>query len=356
MSKSRHQELADILVNYSCKVKAGETVEITGTSESMPLFREVVKLCYQKGAFVRPNLFDEELAYLKFKYASDKVLKTTSKFRLFEAKNTDVFINLGGEMNTNVLSNIDPKKIQESAKANLEARNEAVKKRWVICEYPSRGLAQEAKMSLEEYENFVFSACLQDWEKITGECKKIGNLMHKAKKFHIKSKDTDLMVDISGCPASSQNEKVQGSHNMPDGEIFTSPNRYKTEGHIYFPWPSKKGKEVRDVYLEFKKGKVVKATASMNEDYLHEVLKTDKLSNSLGEVAIGLNYGIKQPTNNILFDEKIGGSIHIALGAGYKDVNGDPNSSVHWDLVKDMKNGEVWFDDKLVMKKGKIVI
>lgn len=353
---NNYKKLAEILVNYSTKVKKGDTVEVSGQPSTMPLFKEIVKLCYQKGVFVVSRLHDEELAFLKLKYASDEALKTPSKFALFDAKNIDVFISLDGNLNTRALSNIDPGRIQMSRKANIKAQKIIVDKRWVICAFPSTGLAQDAHMSLEEYEDFVFGACLQDWDKMNKQCKKLGDLMKKAEKIRIVGEGTDLTVGIKGCPPNTTIEGKQGKNNMPDGEVFTSPQRHRTEGHIYFPWPSTKAKEVKDVRLEFKKGKVVKVSSSQNEDYLQEVLKTDKLSNSLGEVAIGMNYGIKNYTNNILFDEKIGGTIHVALGAGYKEVGGNPNSAVHWDFVKDLRDsGEVWFDDKVVLKNGKII-
>lgn len=355
----RYKKLAEILVNYSTKVKKGDTVKVSGQPVTIPLFKEIVKLCYQKGAFVRPYLYDEEISYLEMRYASDHVLKTPSKFGLFDAQNTDVFISLHGDLNTRTFSNIDPKRLQAVRLANIKARKIIIgERRWVVCAFPSPGLAQDAHMSLEEYEDFVFSACLCDWEKMSEQCKKLGDLMKKAKKVRIVGEETDLTVGIEGClPDTSIIGAGQGVHNMPDGEVFTSPQRSKTEGHIYFPWPSIKAKEVKNVRLEFKKGRVSKATSSQNEDYLHEVLKTDKLSDSLGEVAIGMNYGIKKYTNNILFDEKIGGTVHIAIGAGYKDTGGNPNSAVHWDFVKDLRDGgEVWFDDKVVMKDGKVII
>lgn len=356
MFNSPFRKLADILVNYSTEVKKNDRVLISGTSLTMPLIKEVIKLCYQNGAFADTSIFHEELQYLKYRYTDKKTLSTPSALTLFQAQNYDVFIRLGGEANTNAFSTINPKLIQIEALANQEAKKIMVSKRWVLCDYPTAGYAQDAHMSLEEYEEFMFSACLQDWSKMTKDCKRIGDIMDKTKQIHIIGEKTDLHVNIHNCPASSSRKEKQGMRNMPDGEVFTSPNRWKTEGYVYFPWPSKRAKEVREVAFEFKKGRIVKATASFNQDYLHEVLNTDKLSNSLGEIAIGLNFGIKKYTNNILYDEKIGGTIHMAIGAGYQEVGGDPNSAVHWDFVKDMSKGEVWFDKKLILKNGKIVV
>lgn len=354
---SRLVQLADILVNYSAAVKNTDRVIIEGTPLALPLIQEVAKLCYQKGAFVIPRLYHEELQYLKYQYADAKILATESPFLLHDAKTCNVFFRLGGENNTNAFAGIDPKRIQEDAKANRDAKEMMIRKRWVLFDYPTAGLAQDANMSLQEYEEFMFQACLQDWNKITADCQKVGDIMHHASEIHILGEETELTVNIKGCPSSSSVKgKKQGQHNMPDGEVFTSPNRYKTTGFIYFPWPSKRAKEVRDVRFEFQKGRIVKASTSFNQDYLDAVLKTDKLSDSLGEIAIGLNFSINKYTNNILYDEKIGGTIHMAIGAGYEEVNGDPRSAVHWDFVKDMSRGEVWFDKTLVLKNGKIIV
>lgn len=354
---SRYEKLADILVNYSTQVKKGDRVMIDGTPLALPLIGEVMKLSYLNGATVIPRIYHEELQYLKYKYADPKVLAEASPFLMYDARNCDVFIRLGGENNTNAFAMIDPKRIQEEAKANRDAKEMMVRKRWVLFDFPTAGLAQDAGMSLREYEEFMFFACLQDWNEITSECKKVGDLMHRAAEIRIIGEETKLIVNIKGCPASSSVKgKKQGQHNLPDGEVFTSPNRYKTEGYVYFPWPSKRAKEVRDVRFEFQKGRIVKASASFNQDYLDAVLKTDKLSDSLGEIAIGLNFGIKKYTNNILYDEKIGGTIHMAIGAGYEEVGGDTRSAVHWDFVKDMSQGEVWFDKTLILKNGKIAV
>ncbi|PIS32199.1 aminopeptidase [Candidatus Peregrinibacteria bacterium CG08_land_8_20_14_0_20_41_10] len=353
----RYTKLAKILVEWSTQVKKGDRVCIMGDFGCLELAKECARLCYQKGARVSYDFSHEELAFTKFKYASEVQLKTPSAVYEFHIKHNEVFIRLRAPQNTNSLNNIDAKRIQWVATANMPAKKILLEKRWVFCDVPATGAAQDAKMSMEEYADFVFGACLQDWKKLSVKCRKLGLLLNQTKKVRIKAKGTDLWIDVTGRKASSTLRAGQGQYNIPDGEVFITPVRDKTEGQITFEWPQKRDKEVRDLCLEFKKGKVVKFSAGSNADYFQAVLETDQLSDSLGELGIGMNAGIKTFTNNILYDEKIGGTIHIALGSGYPEIGGDPNSAVHWDLVKNLKEkGELWFDDQLVQKQGKFLV
>jgi aminopeptidase len=214
-------------------------------------------------------------------------------------------------------------------------------------------LAQEAEMSLAEYEDFVFGAVLQDWDKLGKQIKKILSKFRKGKHVHLLGKNVDLEFDI--CDGLAQDD-LEGD-NVPCGEIFMAPVRTSAEGWILFDYPAiEAGKEVTDIRLEFSKGKVVKFSASKNENFLKQMLETDKNSSYIGEFGIGMNPKVRKFTKDLLFDEKIGGTIHLALGMAYKDNGGGNESAIHWDIVKDMKHSKIILDGKVVQENGKWLI
>ena len=211
-------------------------------------------------------------------------------------------------------------------------------------------LAQEAEMSLTEYENFVYGACLQDWKKIGKQMDKIKSVFEKGKKVHLVGEGVDLKFKVHGEKAVAD----KGEENMPGGEIFMAPVRESLNGWIKFDYPAiEAGKEVTDIFLIFKDGKVTEATASKNQDFLREMLATDENASYVGEFGIGCNPKIKQFTKTLLFDEKIGGTIHLALGQAYKENGGGNDSSIHGDIVKDMRNAKMILDGKIIQDKGK---
>jgi aminopeptidase len=209
-------------------------------------------------------------------------------------------------------------------------------------------------MSLEEFEDFAFDAMLIDYKKLSKQEEKIKKILDKGSKVRIIGKDTDISFSIKG----RVGVKCAGERNIPDGEVMTAPVEKSTEGHIAYSYPAiYGGKEVSGVKLWFKKGKVVKATAEKNEKYLHAMLKTDKGASYLGELGIGMNYGIKRFIKQILFDEKIGGTIHLALGSAYKECKGTNESALHWDMILDLKKGgKLIVDGKVIQKNGKLLI
>ncbi len=355
MLDPREKKLADILVNYSVKVKKGDIIAVRCGLEAKNLALEVCKLILKKEAFPKLNVGIPGYGYLFYKHATDKMLKNYPKIAEFEAKNIAGSIGIGVEHNTKEFTNVDPKKIAMRRKV-LQPLSEIHLKRnnWVICEYPTNALAQDAEMSLEEYEDFVFSATNQDWKKMSKKQDKLKSILDKGKEVRIIGKNTDISFSIKG----RQGIKCDGHRNMPDGEVFIAPVENTVEGHIHYTYPAiRYGKEVSDVKLWFKKGKVVKATASKNEDLLKAMLDTDKGSRFLGEFGVGVNYGIKKFTKQILFDEKIGGTIHLALGMAYKEGGGKNDSAVHWDMIKDLrKGGQIVIDGKVIQKNGKFLI
>jgi aminopeptidase len=233
--------------------------------------------------------------------------------------------------------------------------------RWVVTLFPTHAYAQDAEMSLSEYEDFVYGACMPDeddptayWRRFSAWQQKIVDWLKGKERVHIVGPETDLRLSIAGRSFINSD----GRRNMPSGEVFTGPVEDSAEGHVYFSYPAIYcGHQVTGVRLWFKDGKVVKATAEKNEDFLLETLDTDQGARYLGEFAIGTNEGITRFTGQILFDEKIHGSFHIAVGSGYPETGSKNQSAIHWDMICDMRaGGEIWVDDELLYRDGEFVV
>jgi len=231
---------------------------------------------------------------------------------------------------------------------------------WVGCMYPTFASAQDAGMSLTNYESFVFSACKLDsknpvakWKKVSKFNARLINYLRRKKKIRIVADETDLTYNVAGRKWIN----CDGAANFPDGEVFTAPIEDSAEGHIRFTFPAVfGGREVEDVRIEFKNGKAFKATASRGGSFMNAMLDSDRGARYLGEVAIGTNYDIKNFSKNTLFDEKIGGTIHMALGAAYPETGGKNKSGLHWDMVCDLrKGGEIYADGELFYRNGKFL-
>ena len=258
--------------------------------------------------------------------------------------------------NTKELTNIDPKKVALKRKANHPIHKIRWKKdNWVIVGYPSNGQAQDAGMSLEEFEDFVFGATNIDWNKGRKIETKVKKILDSGKQVRIVGKETDITFSIKGMKSI----KSEGKRNVPDGEVYTCPIPKTVNGHIFYDYPAiYGGKEVTNVRLWFKNGKVVKATADNNQDYLKEMITMDKGASYLGELGIGTNPGIHKFIKSILFDEKIEYSIHLALGNSFPECGkGGNDSALHWDMIKDLKKGgAIYIDGKCIQKNGKWLI
>lgn len=351
MVDPRVKKAAEILVNYSTQPKKGEYVVINGEINAAPLIMEVYKLVLKRGAFPITHISIPGMSYNYFKMASEFQLKKFPELSMEETKKASVFINIYGSNNTRELTSINPNKMSIRQKVLEPLKYERLKKRWVLYEFPTDALAQEADMSLEEFEDFVYNATNIDWKKESKKMHKVYNVMSKGNEVRITHNDTDLKFNIKG----RKFVIADGSYNMPDGEIFTAPVDNSANGYIQFSFPSiYLGREVDGMRLEFKNGEVVKASAKKNEYLLKSLINMDQGSKRLGEFGIGLNYNIKKNIKQILFDEKIGGTIHLALGSAYKECNGINKSGLHWDMIKDLRNGgKVYLDGKLVHKNGK---
>ena len=345
---------AEVVVNHSVKAKKKDRIIIISELEGRPLAKEIYRLLIQKGvSWVNYHLKDDDFDVLYYKYSSKSQRQIFPKVSYYDVKNCDCLIRIFAPSNTKALSGIDPSKISERMTTLKPIDDWTVNKtRWVITLFPTNSLAQEAGMSLSKYEDFVFSAINDvNWESLKEKQAKLKKLLDKTKLVKIVNKDTNLTFNIEGRKA----ESCFGQFNMPDGEVFTSVKENSVNGFITFSYPAiYLGREFENVRLEFKNGKVVKATSSKNEKDLNKILDTDRGARFIGEFGIGTNTKIKKFTKEILFDEKIGGTIHLALGKGYKETLSKNVSSIHWDMICDLRTGgALSFDDKLVQLGGK---
>jgi aminopeptidase len=363
----RVEKLAELLVNYSVEVKKGDKVAIFGDILAEPLLRTLYVKVLQAGG--HPYLVSSPtgLDELFFKYASDEQLKFVAPPTKLIMENYDVRISIGGEENTKALTSVDPAKIVLNQQGRTDLMKtfmqRAAKKelRWTYALFPTNAYAQDAEMGLTEYEDFVYSACLGDvndpvgyWKRFSAWQDKIINWLKNKKRIHITAPETDLRFSVEG----REFINCDGHENVPDGEVFTGPVENSMEGHVYFSYPTiYNGREVNGVRIWFEKGKAIKAIAEKNEDFLNKTLDTDEGARRVGEFAFGTSQGITRFTRQILFDEKINGSFHMALGASYPETGGKNESAIHWDMICDMRqNSEVKVDGQLFYKNGKFLI
>ncbi len=357
MKDPRIVQLAEILVDYSTRVKKGDVVLINAVGfESLPLVKELYALCLKRGAsYVEYGFANPEIDRQFYNLANKQQLDHFPQHKLDFYKQLTVYIGIAAGENSMVMANARQQAVVAYQKLTKPLIDQRVKHtRWCVTRYPTHAAAQEAKMSLEEYEDFHFSACCVDWNLVSKKQEKLKKLIDTTKMVRLVAPDTDIQFSIDGLPGI----KCDGRYNMPDGEVFTAPVRDSIQGHITYNCPSiYQGKEYNNVHFEFKDGKIITATADgvgMNVS-LNKILDTDPGARYVGEFALGINPGIRQPMRNILFDEKIFGSIHLTPGQAYDDCDNGNRSAVHWDLVRIMADGEIWFDDHLIQKNGRFV-
>ena len=363
MIDRRLENLATILVRYSVALKKNDLFLISGSHLAAPLIKEVYHQAIKLGAHPYTQIGIDGLAEIYYKHGSEQQLKYVSPLDKYEIEHIDARLSIISPENTRNMTNIDPKKQAISSTAHQQILRifleRAAKKelRWCVTQYPTHAQAQDAEMSLADYENFVFDAAhvqakdpIKYWKTVDNNQEKIRTFLNKTKNLHVIAKETDLHISVSGRKWIN----CSGKENFPDGEVFTGPIETSAEGQISYSFPgSYSGREVEDIQLTFKKGVVVKATASKGEPFLRAMLAMDPGAKRLGEFAFGTNYGVKNYTKNTLFDEKIGGTIHLAVGSGYPETGSKNKSGLHWDMVCDLrKNGEVYADDELIYKNG----
>jgi aminopeptidase len=358
--------MAKVLCEYSSKMKENDKVLIVGTTLAVPLVEAVYRESLIKGAHPEVSLSTDNQESLFFKYAEDHQLEFASPFKKYYMENLDVIISIVADYNSRHMTNVEPEKIAKRSKAQegiyniISRRAHEGSLNWTLTLHPTHALAQEASMSLLDYEDFVYGACLIDfpdpiaqWKKLSRDQERIVEYLNEKSLLHITGKDTDLRMKIKGRTWINSD----GHRNFPSGEVFTGPVEDSAEGVIRFTYPGiYHGKEVEDITLTFEKGQVVKASAKKGESFLQEMLALDEGARKVGEIALGTNYGITTFTKNILFDEKIGGTLHLALGRSIPDSGGQNSSAIHWDLIKDMKDGSITADGELFYENGKLLI
>ncbi len=367
MLDPRIEKLADVLVNYSVNVKPGDRVLIQGKTLAEPMLKAVYAKVLEAGGHPLVLARLPGMGELLFRHASDDQLKYIHEPIKEIMETYEAGITIMGSENTKALTNVDPAKMVLVNQAEADILKTMLERisvgefRWVGTQFPTNASAQDAEMGLGEYEDFVYGACLPDmedpvgyWRRFSAWQQKIVDWLKGREKVHVTGPETDLRLSIIDRVFFNSD----GHENMPDGEIFTGPVEDSVEGHVHFSYPAVyRGREVNGVRLWFEKGKVVKTTADKGEDFLLKILDTDEGARHIGEFAIGTNEGITQFTRNTLFDEKINGSFHMALGASFPETGAENESAIHWDMVCDLREGgEIWVDDELLYKDGKFVI
>lgn len=366
MADPRIENLAKILIQYSTKVKKDDQVMIRGfplDPIATPLLAEIYREVLRAGGHPHIEVDLEGIQSIFFAEAAEHQLLHTDPVMKMIAEQYDVDIRIGCNTNTRALSNINPDAFKLYSRSKKESddtffqRTSSGKMRWVVSRYPSNAYAQDAEMSLEEFANFLYRVTFADspdpiarYEKMRIEQDRLVHWLDGKKKVRITGKEIDLEMSIDG----RKFVNCCGSTNVPDGEIFTGPVEDSVNGHVKYSYPCLwSGVEVDGVEFEFEKGRVVKAKATKNEAFLLGVLDADSGVRSLGELGIGTNFEINRFTKNMLFDEKIGGTIHLAIGAGYPETGSVNKSSVHWDMLYDMRDGgKIFVDDVLFYDSG----
>ncbi len=367
MKDPRIEKLADVLVNYSAAVKKGDLVLIGGSTIGTPLVTALCSKVIAAGAHPIVSLQPDELAEIRLSESSDEQLTFEDPIAQYSIENVDVRIAYWGSANTKALSRCDPSRqslLSQGRKKFMEtfmrrAANHEL--RWVGTQYPCQSSAQDAEMSLGQYEDFVFKAGLLHlddpataWREISERQQRLVDFLNGKKELRfVAPNGTDLKLAIEGRTWLN----CDGHENFPDGEVFTGPVEDATEGVVCYSFPAVHGgREVDDIRLEFKQGKVVEASASKGEEFLMAMLDQDPGARVLGEIAIGTNYSIQDYSKNTLFDEKIGGTFHAAVGQAYPESGGKNESGLHWDMVCDLRQGgQIFVDGELISENGRFL-
>jgi len=358
MRDERLKKLARLLVDYSIEAGEGEQVLLAGTTLAEPLIKEIYARLLQVGAIPIPQVSLPGTQELFFEHARDLHYEETPPVARAIYEGADAVINIMAPHNTKALASVDPGKqraLGKRDKAILDLM--LAKDRWVLTLFPTLALAQESEMSLDEYEEFVFGAMalneedpVRYWREKAVEQGRLIERLEQGREVRIVAPGTDLTLSIEGRKFING----EGGRNMPCGEVFTGPVEDSASGEVYFGIPvAVAGREVSGVRLRFEEGKVVEASAEKGEEYLMSMLDADEGARYLGELGIGTNYGIRRATRSILFDEKLGGTVHLAVGRSYEQTGGKNDSSVHWDLICDLRDsGELYVDGELLQKNG----
>lgn len=355
---NRIEKLADVLVNYSCRVKKGEKVLIQyDGSSALPLVKALVRQVYAVGGMPFVNISESAITREMLLGMTEEQIEIMADSQLKMMKEMDAYIGISAPDNPSELSDVPIAKLDMYSTGTKEVLDYRVNNtKWVVLRYPNASMAQMASMSLDSFTDFYFDVCTMDYSKMNKAMDALKDLMESTDKVRLAGKGTDLTFSIKGMPAI----KCAGEMNIPDGEVYTAPVRNSVNGVISYNTPSKEqGFTYENIRFEIKDGKIIKATAN-DDERINKLLDTDEGARYFGEFAIGVNPYITSPMLDTLFDEKIAGSFHLTPGMCYEDAPNGNDSSVHWDLVMiqtpSYGGGEIWFDDKLIRKDGIFVI
>lgn len=372
MADPRHQKLAQVLVNYSLNLQPQEKLLIHAQHSAAPLVREVYRAALRAGAYPRAHIalgpftrFDACID-VTLQEGNAEQIQFISDLDRLEAEYFDAYLAIWADANTKALSGIDPQRIALSMQAvgpvrqRIMERTAAGTARWCATLFPTQAHAQEAGLSLSDYEDFVFGAGLLNaddpvaaWQQVGQAQQQIADFLGQHDEIHILAPDTDLTYWVGGRKWLNANGRV----NFPDGEVFSAPIEDSVNGVVRFSFPAIfAGQAVEDIRLTFRAGQVVEASAARGQDLLLALLDQDAGARYVGEVAFGLNDQIRRFTNHLLFDEKIGGTMHLALGFTYPETGGKNHSGLHWDMICDLRQGEVYADGELCYTAGKFVM
>jgi aminopeptidase len=367
MTDPRLRRLGELIVGYSLGLQAGKVLRIDSPYAGIPLAIELYRAALGAGALPYVNVELEQLPEIVVRDGSEAQLEFIPPAALGEVELVDAIATIWAEGNTRALTRAEPDRHQRLIAASRRLTNRRWERistgelRWSGVLYPTCAHAQDAGMSVSDYERFVFRAChveaegdsVAHWESTAAELAARAEELGGVRELRVVGPDTDLRVVVEG----RKWEPADGHHNMPDGEVYTSPVETETEGEIRFSFPALfHGREVDDIRLRFEGGVVVSAEAAHGSEFLDAVLGLDDGARRLGEVAFGMNYEIDRFTTNTLFDEKIGGTMHFALGAAFNELGGVNDSALHWDLVCDLREeGEVYADGELIWRAGRFL-
>ncbi len=367
MADLRLQRMAKVLVNYSIGVKKGERLAIRTPAIAAPLVREIYREAIRAGAFPETFISLPGLSEIMLKEGSDEQLTHIPQPQRLIFEEYETMISLWAETNTRALNNVDHSRAALAQKASRELLDTYMRRsmegtfRWVAALYPTDASAQDAEMSLEDFEDFAYRACFLDeedpvacWKELSQQQERLVQWLKGKHTVHLRGQDTDLTLSIEGRPFIN----CDGHLNFPDGEFFTGPVENSANGYIRYSFPcSFNGVSVEDVRLRFENGVVVEASAGRGQDYLDQMLSVDEGARRLGEFAFGNNRYVDRCIRHTLFDEKMAGTVHLALGKSIPTSLGVNESAIHWDMVCDLRQGsEIRVDDELFCKDGQFVI
>jgi aminopeptidase len=363
MQSSIYDRWAEVLVDYATGVRPDDLVAIAGGVAAEPLLRAIYRASLSRGArsVVIPSFTEAQSDLLSI--GSDEQLAFVSPLERWMQEEATVTITVDASTNTRALSVVDPGRQRVWSRARTELRQVAFqraaegKRRWSLTIFPTPAYAQDADMATDEFARFLETACMLDrpdpvaaWRELSERQARMIDWLSRHDELHITAPGTDLRISVAGRAWVNSD----GKRNFPSGEVFTGPVEDSAEGHVHFTYPVvTSGREIADIRLRFAAGEVVDASASKNESFLIETLDTDPGARRLGEIAFGTNYGISRWTKNILLDEKIGGTMHMALGLGYPETGSTNRSAVHWDMICDLRHGgRATADGAVVLESG----